>query len=53
MPAATLQPERLERVNALNNSTVTNQVSQLGPTYHRVSAIQAGRMVKVGFTYEF
>jgi len=44
---------RLDLFNALNNSTVTAQVAQLGPTYHRVSGIQAGRMVKVGFSYEF
>jgi hypothetical protein len=44
---------RLDLFNALNNSTVTNQVAQLGPTYHRVSGIQAGRMIKVGFSYEF
>jgi len=44
---------RLDLFNALNNSTVTAQVTQLGPTYHRVSGIQAGRMVKVGFSYEF
>jgi hypothetical protein len=44
---------RLDLFNALNNSTVTAQVTQLGPTYHRVSGIQAGRMIKVGFNYEF
>jgi hypothetical protein len=44
---------RIDLFNALNNSTVTAQVAQLGPTYHRVSGIQAGRMVKVGFSYEF
>jgi hypothetical protein len=44
---------RLDLFNALNNSTVTALVTQLGPTYHRVSGIQAGRMIKIGFSYEF
>jgi outer membrane receptor protein involved in Fe transport len=44
---------RINAYNALNNATLTNEVTQLGPTYHRPTAIQAGRMLKFGFNYEF
>jgi hypothetical protein len=39
--------------NAMNNATVTSWVTQLGPTYHRISGIQAGRMMKLGLNYQF
>jgi outer membrane receptor protein involved in Fe transport len=44
---------RINIYNGLNDATVTNRVAQLGPTYHRISAIQLGRMLKFGFNYEF
>ena len=39
--------------NLTNEATVTNWLTQLGTTYHRASTIQAGRMIKVGFNFEF
>ena len=44
---------RLDFYNVTNESTVTNWLTQLAPTYHRASTIQAGRMIKVGFNFEF
>jgi len=44
---------RLELFNATNESTITAWVTQLGPTYHRPSLIQHGRLVKFEIGYEF
>jgi hypothetical protein len=44
---------RMDFYNALNDATVTSWVTQLGPTYHRISGIQAGRMMKLGLNYQF
>jgi outer membrane receptor protein involved in Fe transport len=44
---------RMDFYNALNNATITNRVTQLGPTYHRINGIQAGRMLKLGLNYQF
>jgi hypothetical protein len=44
---------RMDFYNAMNNATVTSWVTQLGPTYHRISGIQAGRMMKLGLNYQF
>jgi hypothetical protein len=47
-----LQP-RLDVYNATNNATIRSWVTQLGPTYHRPSAIQRGTLIKAGFHYDF
>ncbi len=47
-----LEP-RLDFYNLTNEATVTNWLTQLGSTYHRASTIQAGRMIKIGFNFEF
>lgn len=44
---------RIDLYNLTNEATVTNWLTQLGATYHRASTIQAGRMIKVGFNFEF
>jgi hypothetical protein len=44
---------RVDFFNVLNNATITNWVTQLGPTYHRASAIQRGRLIKFGATMDF
>jgi hypothetical protein len=44
---------RLDFYNLTNESTVTNWLQTLGSTYHRASTIQAGRMIKAGFNFEF
>ena len=44
---------RLDFDNLTNEATVTNWLTQLGLTYHRASTIQAGRMIKIGFNFEF
>ncbi len=44
---------RLDFYNLTNESTVTNWLTQLGATYHRASTLQAGRMIKAGFNFEF
>lgn len=44
---------RFDVYNLTNEATVTNWLTQLGSTYHRASTIQAGRMIKVGFNFEF
>jgi hypothetical protein len=48
----TLAP-RLEIFNATNESTITAWVSQLGPTYHRPSGLQRGRLIKLELAYDF
>jgi hypothetical protein len=44
---------RIDIFNATNESTVTAWVTQLGPTYHRISGIQRGRLIKIGLNAEF
>ena len=44
---------RVDFFNVLNNATITNWVTQLGPTYHRASAIQRGRLIKFGGSIDF
>jgi hypothetical protein len=44
---------RVDFFNVLNNATITSWVTQLGPTYHRASAIQRGRLIKFGVTIDF
>jgi hypothetical protein len=52
MGSRVFQP-RLDVYNATNNSTIRARVTQLGPTYHRPSAIQRGTLIKAGFHYDF
>jgi hypothetical protein len=47
-----LEP-RLDIYNATNAASILGRVTQLGPTYGRVSSIQRGRLVKAGFSVEF
>ena len=44
---------RLDLYNLTNNSTVRTWVTQLGPTYHRPSAIQRGMLIKAGMHVDF
>ena len=44
---------RLDIFNATSESTVNAQITQLGPTFGRISAIQRGRLIKVGVNVEF
>jgi hypothetical protein len=44
---------RLDIFNATNDSTVTARITQLGPTYGRISGIQRARLIKVGVNLEF
>jgi hypothetical protein len=44
---------RLDIFNATNESTVTARITQLGPTYGRISGIQRARLIKVGVNVEF
>jgi hypothetical protein len=48
----TLAP-RLDIFNATNEATVTARITQLGPTYERISGIQRGRLIKLGMSLEF
>jgi hypothetical protein len=48
----TLAP-RLEIFNATNQATITAWVTQLGPTYHRPSGLQRGRLIKAELAYDF
>lgn len=44
---------RIDIFNATNESTVTAQLTQLGPTFGRISGIQRGRLIKIGLNVEF
>jgi hypothetical protein len=44
---------RIDIFNATNQSTVTARITQLGPTYGRISGIQRARLIKVGLNIEF
>jgi outer membrane receptor protein involved in Fe transport len=47
-----LEP-RIDFYNLTNNAAILGQITQLGPTYLRVSNIQRGRLIKVGLSVEF
>ncbi|HUR32950.1 MAG TPA: carboxypeptidase regulatory-like domain-containing protein [Vicinamibacterales bacterium] len=47
-----LEP-RVDFYNLTNAASILGRVTQLGPTYGRVSNIQRGRLVKAGFSVEF
>ena len=44
---------RIDFFNLTNAATILGRVTQLGPTYGRVSSIQRGRLIKAGFSVEF
>jgi hypothetical protein len=44
---------RVDFYNLTNEATIIGRLTQLGPTYGRVSNIQRGRLIKVGFSTEF
>ena len=44
---------RLDIYNVTNNATIRTWVTQIGPTYHRPSAIQRGPLIKVGMQIRF
>ena len=44
---------RMEVFNATNESSITAWVTQLGPTYHRPSSIQHGRVWRFEIAYDF
>ena len=48
----TISP-RMDIFNATNQSTISDWIDQLGPTYHRPSLIQRARLIKVGISVEF
>jgi Carboxypeptidase regulatory-like domain len=47
-----LEP-RLDLFNLSNQATILGRVTQLGSSYGRVSSIQRGRLIKLGFSVEF
>jgi hypothetical protein len=47
-----LEP-RVDFYNLTNNAAILGRITQLGPTYLRVSNIQRGRLIKVGMSAEF
>jgi hypothetical protein len=44
---------RLDIYNVTNNATIRTWTTQLGPTYHRPSAIQRGTLIKAGMHVDF
>jgi hypothetical protein len=50
--ATSIEP-RVDIYNAMNASTILGRNPQLGPAYARVSNIQRGRLIKVGFNMDF
>jgi len=44
---------RLDIHNLLNASTVTDQIQQLGPSYHNVIALLGSRMIKLGANFSW
>jgi hypothetical protein len=45
----TIEP-RLDLYNVTNEASILGRITQLGPTYGRVSSIQRGRLIKVGMS---
>jgi hypothetical protein len=43
----------LDLYNVLNADTIVSRITQLGPTYGRVSAMIPGRMVRLGLDFNF
>src|SRR6185436_2563259 len=48
----TIEP-RLDLYNVTNEPSILGRITQLGPTYGRVSSIQRGRLIKLGMSVEF
>ena len=48
----TIEP-RLDLYNVTNEASILGRITQLGPTYGRVSSIQRGRLIKLGMSVEF
>jgi Carboxypeptidase regulatory-like domain len=44
---------RIDFYNLTNAATILGRITQLGPTYGRVSNIQRGRLIKLGASVEF
>ena len=44
---------RLDIYNLTNAATILGRITQLGPTYGRVSSIQRGRLIRAGLSIEF
>jgi len=44
---------RLDLYNLTNAAAILGRITQLGPTYLRVSGIQRGRLIKLGVSVEF
>jgi hypothetical protein len=44
---------RVDFFNLTNAATILGRITQLGPTYGRVSSIQRGRLIKAGLSVEF
>jgi carboxypeptidase family protein len=44
---------RVDFYNLTNAATILGRITQLGPTYGRVSSIQRGRLIKMGLNVEF
>jgi len=52
MSGRKLEP-RIDFYNLTNEATITNWLTTLGPTYHRASTVQQGRLIKLGVSMEF
>jgi len=44
---------RIDLYNLTNDAAVLGRITQLGPTYLRISNIQRGRLIKLGVNVEF
>jgi hypothetical protein len=53
LPGSQRLTPRLEVFNLTNEATITDWITQLGPTYHRPSGIQHGRLIKLEVAYDF
>jgi hypothetical protein len=52
MGGKSIEP-RVDMYNLTNAATILGRITQLGPTYGRVSSIQRGRLIKLGVNFEF
>jgi hypothetical protein len=52
MGGRSIEP-RVDLYNLTNAATILGRITQLGPTYGRVSSIQRGRLIKLGLNVEF